>query len=153
MKFKAGQEVIDRFVIEKIIGKGSQATIYKAFDKQRSIQEALKQFQCIEFQDLELIRSEFRVVKMLQHPNIACDYDMFELEDCFLFTMEFINGLSLDKLVEQQNTSQISDILNRVNQDQFTQYIEFNENNKDLLVMYQSFMRQKIRYEMEQEQH
>lgn len=68
MKFKRGDIIIDRFEVLRVLGVGSQATVYKVLDYNDRAVKAAKVIQGIEFyaeEDLRQTEYEFNLIKQL----------------------------------------------------------------------------------------
>ncbi|CAL5980837.1 Kinase [Hexamita inflata] len=149
-----GDILLDRYEVLQKLGKGSQAIVYKVRDLKQGRIIALKQILGVEFyaqEDIDQIKLEFNLLTSLHHPNIIQGYDYFQLPDQIILTMEFIDGQSLDQLVLQKESLQISEFVRSLDINQFVQFIEYNRFRPDLLQTYQSFVRLKFREQFSQQ--
>lgn len=95
---------IGRYEIERKIGSGGMAIVYKAFDPHLSRSVAIKlirkdNFTLGQFKLLsERFKREARALARLNHPNIVQIYDFGEYEDMPFLVMEFLEGVTLDKV-------------------------------------------------------
>ena len=101
---------IGRYVILKEIGRGGQSRAYLARDPAIERTVAIKQIRAVT-ELPEETRAEFvtrflqeaRVAGTLSHPNIVSIYDMGEGEDGPYIVMEFVDGQTLDGIIERSN--------------------------------------------------
>lgn len=94
---------IDRFVIDRELGRGKQGVVYLATDADLHRQVAIKAVHLnSELQDqenLDQLLSEARMVSRLQHNNIVTVYDMGIADHRPYLVLEYIEGTSLqDKI-------------------------------------------------------
>ena len=101
---------IGRYVILKEIGRGGQSRAYLARDPAIERTVAIKQIRAVT-ELPEETRAEFvtrflreaRVAGTLSHPNIVSIYDMGEGEAGPYIVMEFVDGETLDGIIERSN--------------------------------------------------
>ena len=90
---------IDRFQIEKELGRGKQGVVYLAIDPELHRQVAIKAVHLHsdhqQPQNLDSLLSEARMVSRLQHPNIVTIYDIGITDQRPYLVLEYIEGLSL----------------------------------------------------------
>ena len=101
---------IGRYVILKEIGRGGQSRVYLARDPAIERTVAIKQIRAVT-ELPEEIRAQFvtrflqeaRVAGTLSHPNIVSIYDMGEGEAGPYIVMEFVDGETLDGIIERSD--------------------------------------------------
>ena len=101
---------IGRYVILKEIGRGGQSRVYLARDPAIERTVAIKQIRAVT-ELPEEIRAQFvtrflqeaRVAGTLSHPNIVSIYDMGEDEAGPYIVMEFVDGETLDGIIERSD--------------------------------------------------
>jgi len=102
-----GSLLKNRFDLLEIIGSGGMGTVYKSLDR-RDIEAGNSSFIAIkvindEFKNdsdlLKALHSEARKTQALAHPNIVTVYDFDRDEDTVFMTMEFIDGVPLDRVI------------------------------------------------------
>jgi len=90
---------IDRFIIEKELGRGKQGVVYLAQDPELHRQVAIKavhiQSDLQQQQNLDQLLSEARMASRLQHPNIVTIYDIGIADHRPYLVLEYIEGQSL----------------------------------------------------------
>jgi len=108
----AGSVLKERFVLERIVGKGGMGTVFCARDVRK--EEAQDRFPYVAVkilnedfkrhpESLKLLQREARKAQQLAHPNIVTVYD-FDRDGANVFiVMELLQGESLDRVIKQQN--------------------------------------------------
>lgn len=92
---------LTRYQILREIGRGGMGRVYKAVDRKLKRKVALKMLHPElnkEPQILLFFRREARAIAALNHANIVNLYDAGMQKGCFYMIMEFVDGLTLDKL-------------------------------------------------------
>ncbi|HUR95017.1 MAG TPA: protein kinase [Gemmatimonadales bacterium] len=95
----------DRYAIERQIGEGGMATVYRAKDLKHERTVAIKVLRQELSASLGADRflREIRVAANLQHPNILGLYDSGEADGLLYYVMPFVEGESLrDRLKKEQ---------------------------------------------------
>ncbi|MDD2772681.1 MAG: protein kinase, partial [Elusimicrobiales bacterium] len=85
------------------IGRGGMGIVYCVFDKSLNRKAALKRMRdelYISKKEAEKFLNEARLVAQLNHPNIVVVYEIIEQDDMAHILFEYIDGLSLDQLLE-----------------------------------------------------
>ncbi|EKD33295.1 MAG: serine/threonine protein kinase [uncultured bacterium] len=97
-----------RYRLVAQIGKGGTGQVWKAFDKTLGIEVAVKfldkLMDALTGSPVELsrkFRSEILTVRSIRHTGIVQIHDAGEHEGVPFFTMELIEGLALDKIIEE----------------------------------------------------
>lgn len=95
---------LGKFEILAKIGQGAMGVVYKARDPHINRIVALKTLKAGLFEDSVLLRrfySEARSAGSLRHPNIVTIYELGHEGDMPFIAMQFLNGESLDKVIER----------------------------------------------------
>jgi len=100
-------QVLDRigsFKVISLLGKGSWADVYKVISEEPGSKPcALKLFRTPLSSSSGLpvrrFRREFRALSKLDHPNIVKVYNQYELEGRLFYTMELVDGNSLEEYI------------------------------------------------------
>ena len=99
MQKAAIPKTIDRFVVEKELGKGKQGVVYLATDPDLHRKVAIKAVHLnsdLQHQEtLEQLLSEARIVSRLQHANIVTVFDMGITDFRPFLVLEYVDGDSL----------------------------------------------------------
>ena len=93
-------EVVGRYVIERRIGEGAMADVYRAHDPSIDRVLAIKVLKPEFRQDLSLVGRflrEARAAGALSHPNIVTIYDVGEADGFPYIAMELLDGVPLDE--------------------------------------------------------
>lgn len=101
-----GQLVNERYRIDKAIGRGGMAIVYKAFDITLSRPVAIKILHghfTHNAHFIERFRREAFAAASLIHPNITTIYDTGYSNGIYYIVMEYINGKTLKQVIEQRS--------------------------------------------------
>lgn len=88
-------DVLERYVIGAVVGKGSYAVVYAATDKISGEAVAIKVLDKSRFTTSvveESLRLEAELIRSLQHPNIVKVYDTYDTEEMIAIVMELVPG-------------------------------------------------------------
>lgn len=100
-----GDRVFDRFVLEKLLGRGGMGVVWLAKDERLGREVALKFApEAVRFDDVAVdeLKEETRKGLDLAHPNIVKIYDFLMDEEHAAISMEFIDGENLGSLRARQ---------------------------------------------------
>lgn len=116
-----GQTLSEQYRLEKRIGSGGMADVYKAWDSARTIYMAVKVLHTELANNprvLEMFDKEASFLKQLGHPNIARLYEFRRFREFQYLVLEWIDGPSLDKILKSRQKAlsldEISTILSPV---------------------------------------
>ncbi|WP_394825466.1 serine/threonine-protein kinase PknK [Pendulispora albinea] len=102
-KFPVGRELVDgRIRLGRKLGKGSMGTVYEATDQGRPV--ALKILDGVQASHVYRLKTEFRRLSELMHPNVICVYELFSEQGEWFFSMERVHGLPLNRHIELRYT-------------------------------------------------
>lgn len=119
-----GAELLERYIVGRVLGYGGFGIIYKAWDKKLETVVAIKEFyptrlikraygkkevflhsenQRTEYENgIERFISEAQnLAKFGNHPNIVNVFEYFRENNTVYIVMEFLDGVNLDKYVER----------------------------------------------------
>jgi serine/threonine protein kinase len=100
--------IVDGYRIEKLLGRGGMARVYRAVD------EALARFVALKIIDphsskdtdyRERFRNEARAIAQLRHPNIVGIYRFGEVDQLYYMAMDYIDGSDLRWVLESYGKS------------------------------------------------
>ncbi len=102
-------EIAGRFQVVQKLGAGAFGTVYKARDKVLGRMLAIKTIrleglaasQASLGELLDRFKREAQVAAQLKHPNIVTIYDIGESEGFSYLSMEFIDGVGLDRVIAE----------------------------------------------------
>lgn len=93
----------NRYEIHEKVGEGGMSFVYRAVDLESGnvvAVKVLKQEFCYDEEFIKRFRNEATAAQKLSHPNIVAIYDMGSDDDIQYIVMEYIDGLTLDKLIK-----------------------------------------------------
>ncbi len=88
-----------RYVIEREIGQGGMGVVYEARDLERNTRVALKQLHETDALHIYRLKNEFRQLADVSHPNLVTLHELCFDGDKWFFTMELVDGETLDQYV------------------------------------------------------
>ena len=99
----------DRYVLERRLGNGGMGTVFKAVDRYRCDLPQANRIVAIKFlhesaghpEVVSKLRREFYCAQALSHPNIVKVYELDRDDDVEFFTMEFLEGELLCRVIEK----------------------------------------------------
>jgi eukaryotic-like serine/threonine-protein kinase len=97
-----GGKSIDRYRIERCIGRGGMAVVYHARDQHTGKAVALKMMShrlVYEAGALARFHQEAELLRSLDHPNIASIERLFPAYNTYFLVMELYDGVDLERLV------------------------------------------------------
>jgi serine/threonine protein kinase len=94
--------VLDRFEDRGVLGAGGVGVVYRAYDRQRECELALKVFKHPpSAKGILRFKAEFRRIQGLDHPNLVRLFELHEHEGQWFYTMELVNGQSFLEYVRR----------------------------------------------------
>lgn len=112
--------VIDgRYKIDKIIGVGGMAVVYRAYDGLTKRTVAIKMLKDEIANDTEAVRrfiNESKAVSMMSHPNIVNIYDVSVREDLKYIVMEYVEGITLKNYMMKRGALTLREIISYTEQ-------------------------------------
>jgi serine/threonine protein kinase len=108
-----------RYRIVEVLGQGGMGTVYKA---QHRLMERVVALKMIDRgltgnpAVVERFRREVKAAAQLNHPNIVHAYDAEQVGDSHFLVMEFVEGTTLARLVEQQGPLPVAQACDYVRQ-------------------------------------
>ena len=103
---------VGRYVIERRIGEGAMADVYRAHDPSIDRVLAIKVLKAEFRQDLGLVGRflrEARAAGALSHPNIVTIYDVGETDGFPYIAMELLDGVPLDEHLREHGRMAFAD--------------------------------------------
>lgn len=103
--FEIGSLVDGKYKILSEIGHGGMSVVYMAINEKANKTWAIKEVRKDGKMDFNTVRqglmAEIETLKKLKHPNLPSIVDVIEDEDSFIIVMDYIEGRSLDKIIEE----------------------------------------------------
>ena len=100
-----GQLFAARYDIQSILGEGGMGIVYKAHDRELDDIVAIKTLRSEALSAdptlLDRFKQETRLARRITHPNILRTHDLGESNGLRYLSMEFVKGITLKGLVEQ----------------------------------------------------
>lgn len=97
-----------RFKVRARVGEGSVGVVYDAVDRERDARVAIKTLRSPSPETIHLLKTEFRRLADLRHPNLVALGELFEEHGTWFFTMEFVPGVTLLRYVRPGSQSRSS---------------------------------------------
>lgn len=102
---QVGSLVDGKYKILSEIGHGGMSVVYMAINEKANKTWAIKEVRKDGKMDFNTVRqgllAEIDTLKKLNHPNLPSIVDVIEDEDSFVIVMDYIEGRSLDKIIEE----------------------------------------------------
>jgi formylglycine-generating enzyme required for sulfatase activity/serine/threonine protein kinase len=105
LSFEVGHVLAGRYTIKELVGQGGMGAVYRAHDKNRDEDIALKiLLPSLTGNERALARfmDEARISSKLSHRNIVNVYDVQNDGDLYFLTMELLQGQDLRQVMENQ---------------------------------------------------
>lgn len=100
-----GSLVDGKYKILSEVGHGGMSVVYMAINEKANKTWAVKEVRKGGKMDFNTVRqglmAEIETLKKLKHPNLPSIVDVIEDEDSFIIVMDYIEGRSLDKIIEE----------------------------------------------------
>lgn len=100
-----GSLVDGKYKILSEIGHGGMSVVYMAINEKANKTWAIKEVRKDGKMDFNTVRqglmAEIETLKKLKHPNLPSIVDVIEDDDSFIIVMDYIEGRSLDKIIEE----------------------------------------------------
>ena len=100
-----GTRLDGRYLIDRLVGTGGMARVYKATDEKLGRAVAIKLLNARHAHDeafVERFMREAKAAAKLNHPNIVQVYDQGEAESSYYIAMEFVDGVTLKDLIRSR---------------------------------------------------
>ncbi len=108
-------KVIDNYKIVSLLGKGGMGTVYKAYDTKLDRYIAIKMLSPSGGGDptrfIERFKREAKNQAKLSHPNIVTVYGFIEYSNLLGIVMEYVEGESLEKVIDRQGRFNLYDVI------------------------------------------
>src|SRR4051812_1156790 len=84
----------DRYTILSRVGAGGMGVVYRAYDRERGEEIAIKTMRQVDPKALYRFKQEFRTLADLSHRNLVNLFELVALDQRWFFTMELVEGVN-----------------------------------------------------------
>lgn len=100
-----GSLIDGKYKILNKVGQGGMSVVYLAMNEKANKQWAVKEVRKDGIKDFEVVKqglvAETDILKKLNHPNLPSIIDVIDTDDSFIIIMDYIQGNSLNKALEE----------------------------------------------------
>ncbi len=100
-----GSLVDGKYKVLSKVGQGGMSVVYMAINEKANKTWAIKEVRkdgILNFEEVRLgLAAETEILKKLKHPHLPSIVDVIDTEDSFLMIMDYIEGHSLDQVLEE----------------------------------------------------
>lgn len=97
------------------VGQGGMSTVYLAINEKANKPWAIKEVRKDGVQNFEVVKQslliETDLLKKLSHPNLPSIIDIIDQDENFLIVMDYIEGITLDKVVSENGPQTQEDVV------------------------------------------
>lgn len=110
-----GSVIDGKYKILNVIGKGGMSVVYLAMNERANKQWAIKELRKDGRQNYEVVKQglvvETDLLKKLSHAHLPSIVDVIDDGDTFLIVMDYIEGIPLSKLLEEEGAQSQEDVI------------------------------------------
>lgn len=110
----AGTVLAGRFRIESLLGVGGMGVVYRATDLALDVPVAVKLLRpelAYRTDSFERFRSELLLARQVSNPHVVRIHDLARHDDHWLISMDFVDGASLDRVLDRDGAFAVEDAL------------------------------------------
>jgi serine/threonine protein kinase/Flp pilus assembly protein TadD len=114
--FQPGQILLNRFEINRMLGRGGMGEVYLAYDRRMEERVALKTVARLLAPSQGIRRrivAEVQNARRVTHPNVCRIHELFEDGETVFFSMEYVDGRLLSELMDEPVRRQTARLLVR----------------------------------------
>ncbi len=107
-------KIIENYRIVSVLGRGGMGIVYKAYDTKLDRYVAIKMLNSQSLSKerfIERFKREAKNQAKLSHPNIVTVYGFIEYSNLLGIVMEYVEGESLEKVIERQGRFNLYDVI------------------------------------------
>lgn len=110
-----GSLVDGKYKVLRVVGQGGMSVVYQAVNEKANKIWAIKEVRKDGVQNFEVVKQnlivETELLKRFNHPNLPSIIDVIDTEDAFLIVMDYIEGNSLSKALEENGAQDQEDVV------------------------------------------
>ena len=110
-----GSLVDGKYKILRVVGRGGMSVVYQAVNEKANKIWAIKEVRKDGLQNFEVVKQnlivETELLKRFNHPNLPSIIDVIDTDDAFLIVMDYIEGNSLSKALEESGAQDQDDVV------------------------------------------
>lgn len=110
-----GSLVDGKYKILNKVGQGGMSVVYLAMNEKANKQWAVKEVRKDGIKDFEVVKqglvAETDILKKLSHPNLPSIIDVIDTQDSFIIIMDYIQGNSLNKALDEFGAQPQEDVI------------------------------------------
>lgn len=113
--FEIGSVIGGKYRILSKLGQGGMSTVYLVMNEKTNKLWAMKQIRKTDTEERKLLRESLQVeidtLKKLKHPNLPSVTEVIEQQDEYFIVMDYIEGISLEKMLEEKGVPQEEEVV------------------------------------------
>ena len=110
-----GSLIDGKYKILNKVGQGGMSVVYLAMNEKANKQWAVKEVRKDGILDFESVKqglvAETDILKKLDHPNLPSIIDVIDTDEAFIIIMDYIQGNSLNKILEEYGAQSQSNVI------------------------------------------
>lgn len=110
-----GSLVDGKYKVLRVVGQGGMSVVYQAVNEKANKIWAIKEVRKDGVQNFEVVKQnlivETELLKRFNHPNLPSIIDVIDTQDAFLIVMDYIEGNSLSKALEESGAQDQEDVV------------------------------------------
>ena len=112
---KIGTVIDEKYKIINIIGHGGMSTVYLAIHEKVNKLWAIKEIRKDSSQDYAIVRrsllTEMELLKKMKYSHLPSIVDIIDYDDNFLIVMDYVEGVTLDKVIREVGPQKQDDVV------------------------------------------
>ena len=108
---KIGDLLGGKYRILSVVGRGGMSTVYLARNERANKNWAVKEVRKSGVNQDQVVEqsllTEVKIMKHLNNPHLPSIIDVIDIDDTFVIVMDFVEGNSLEKVLEHGSVSEI----------------------------------------------
>lgn len=112
---ETGSLIDGKYRVLRVVGKGGMSVVYQAVNEKENKIWAIKEVRKESVRNFDEIRQdlivETELLKHLDHPNIPRISDVIDTDDALLIVMDYIEGNTLSKALEESGAQDQDDVV------------------------------------------